>query len=58
MTLGFNFGEKDQKQLKESFGMAMEDFSNFVDVQALAGKCGYPKDASLHTLCRKVLGVQ
>jgi len=58
VTLGFNFDETDQTKLFESFQWKMDDFSNFIDVQALAAKCGYPSDASLHTLTRKILGVR
>ena len=58
ITLGFGFGEMEREKLYESFNWRMEDFSNFVDVQSLTAKCGYPSDASLHTLTRKILGVK
>ena len=48
----------DQQKMEESFGWKMEEFSNFVDVQALAARCGYPADISLATLAEKVIGVR
>ena len=58
ITLGFGFDQTDQEKLNQSFGWSMEDFANFVDVQALAGKCGYPADSSLSTLASKILGIK
>lgn len=58
LTIGFNFGEMDQQKLQDSFNFEMEEFANFIDLQTLVGKCGYPSDISLGTLMHKVLGVR
>mmetsp|Transcript_965 Transcript_965/g.2008 ORF Transcript_965/g.2008 Transcript_965/m.2008 type:complete len:390 (-) Transcript_965:350-1519(-) len=54
--IAFSWDSCDEKKMQSTFGFGKRDFRNFMDLQNVAARLGYPESCGLSSLCTRVLG--
>lgn len=54
--VAFSWDSCDEKKMQSTFGFGKRDFRNFMDLQNVAARLGYPESCGLSSLCTRVLG--